>query len=514
MELKLPSPISLCGSNPESAMQHSGERTPLACWFSHSAKTNFRAVPKPVFTSRTDSTTSASSSRWQNANARTLQACAPRIDHSLGFHLKNIIIACTVLLVTQATAQETPTATAAQTPAPIATVTPSPTPTAFPTTRTIQLRFVPPPVDGKISLGIYDASGKLVRVLHREAETEEFTEGHDALITEWDGKDENGADLPPGKYSARGYLVGALSVEGIDYFFNDWVTDDDSPHLKKIERLSYDGKDLHLIGEGPAGEKIAAVFDLTAKSLRAASDPAPAPAEPTPPEAPRAESVIELVDAARGKDNTFWIIDHVAKDTPALEVKQLSAEGKILRHLAYQPNDPPPKAIAASTIDDRIFVLEENAALQQVRELSLLGTQTGSTEQPAISDWKVEFEEAITAHPNFAIENATLVAAPTATPPAPAKISQQLKPNALQHDERGKVELTVGFDADGSYLQTADGLPLCTISDSPHLIRALARTKSANSIDVFQDDGAVVEQYRISNTDQLFAFDCGDFELK
>jgi hypothetical protein len=35
-----------------------------------------------------------------------------------------------------------------------------------------------------------------------------------------------------------------------------------------------------------------------------------------------------------------------------------------------------------------------------------------------------------------------------------------------------------------------------------------------NTLDVFQDDGAVVEQYRVSNLEQMIAFDCGDFELK
>jgi hypothetical protein len=79
--------------------------------------------------------------------------------------------------------------------------------------RSVRISFLPPPLEGKISLGIYDSSGKLVRVLHKEAEFAEFTVGADALITKWDGQDDDGKDRPVGKYHARGFLVGALKVE-------------------------------------------------------------------------------------------------------------------------------------------------------------------------------------------------------------------------------------------------------------------------------------------------------------
>jgi hypothetical protein len=98
------------------------------------------------------------------------------------------------------------------------TVTPSPTPeqtaSASPTAaRNVRLSFVPPPMEGTISLGIFDASGKLVRVLHREAKIDSFEVDADSLNTTWDGKSDAGEDLPPGKYRARGYLVGALKPE-------------------------------------------------------------------------------------------------------------------------------------------------------------------------------------------------------------------------------------------------------------------------------------------------------------
>jgi hypothetical protein len=57
-------------------------------------------------------------------------------------------------------------------------------------------------------------------------------------------------------------------------------------------------------------------------------------------------------------------------------------------------------------------------------------------------------------------------------------------------------------------------LPLCTVSETPNLIRASIKKNGEKSVDVWQDDGAVVEQFRISNIDKTMAFDCGDFELK
>jgi hypothetical protein len=127
-----------------------------------------------------------------------------------------------------AAAQETPSATPSATPVESASPsisaeqsaaeTPSPTPAQTPSAspgRNVRISFVPPPLEGTISLGIYDKSGKLVRVLHQQANLSGFTIGADALVTQWDGKGGDGTDLPPGKYRAHGYLVGQLKVENL-----------------------------------------------------------------------------------------------------------------------------------------------------------------------------------------------------------------------------------------------------------------------------------------------------------
>jgi hypothetical protein len=93
-------------------------------------------------------------------------------------------------------------------------MSPSPSPSTTPA-RSARISFVPPPLEGKISLGVYNEWGQLVRVLHQEAEFDEFTIGADALSTKWDGKDDYDYDLPAGKYSARGFLVAQMKIGAI-----------------------------------------------------------------------------------------------------------------------------------------------------------------------------------------------------------------------------------------------------------------------------------------------------------
>src|SRR6266700_4273382 len=238
------------------------------------------------------------------------------------------------ILASLAAAQESPTPTSPASPeespalsiSPKESTTPPPAPKETPSVsaaRSVRISFVPPQLEGTISLGIYDANGKLVRVLHQEAKLNEFAIGADALVTQWDGKNDDEEDLPAGKYRARGYLVGSLKIED-------------------------------------------------------------------------------------------------------------------------------------------------------------LGQSSG-----------------------LAIEN-----------DADRNVKVRLVPNPLRNDRRSIVDIGVGFDSDGSYLKTNDGLSLVTVSEMPNLIRAGITRKSENAVDIWQDDGTTVRQFRISNLDQMMAFDCGEFELK
>lgn len=93
-------------------------------------------------------------------------------------------------------------------------------------------------------------------------------------------------------------------------------------------------------------------------------------------------------------------------------------------------------------------------------------------------------------------------------------VKVRLVRNPLRKDKRPAVELGIGFNTEGSYLKTSDGLPLFQISETPNVTRAGIAAKGENTFDIWQNDGTNARQFRISNVDQMMAFDCGEFELK
>jgi hypothetical protein len=408
------------------------------------------------------------------------------------------ILFCSVLALLSIQAQESPTPTPA----------PSPSASGSPPRR-VSLRFALPPMEGTISLGIYDHAGKLVRVLHREDAITEFTAGHDALETIWDGNDDAGHSLPNGKYSARGFVVGDLKVEGVDYLFNDWVTDEKSPHILRLAQLWMENGELRIDAELTGGKKAEFVCDQTTGDIQRETTPSLGVHCRTESIQP---DVIHALDCAAGKQESTWFVDSLDGAGPR-EIKQVSKDHELLRRLQYAADDPQPERIEVSPTEEKIFLIEQNNRLQRLRALTLVGT-TKDAANEAVSDWTPRFAKSILEHKNFALEKGKLV--PNATGPVleRVKFAQALRPDPLQHDKPGKVDLAIGTDADGSYLKTADGLPLRTISDTPNLTRTLMGQPIENTIDIYQDDGAVVEQFRISNLAQMIAFDCGDFELK
>jgi hypothetical protein len=360
--------------------------------------------------------------------------------------------------------------------------------------RSIRISFVPPPLDGTISLGVYNEKGKLVRVLFREADINEFTIGNDALATTWDGKNDAGENAPPGKYSAHGVVVGDLKIEGVGFFFNDWITSADGPRFSRIRSLAMRDENLLLsVDLVPPGEGHV-LYDVADKSLSLKDTDS--------------ETTTQSGDGVAGRDGTRWVIEQGDKGS---EVKQLSANGEFLRRLPILPDEPQPKAIAASLKDDKIYLLEENDGRQRVRALSLATTKSEGAEK-AVSEWKVDFEKSIVGHKQFSVVDGKPVA--SATTDIPDKVKIKLQANALLNDDRVSIEMMVGIDGDGSFIKSADGLPLCTISETQNLNRALVVPQGPNTLDVFQDDGAVVEEFRVSGVDQMMSFDCGGFELK
>jgi hypothetical protein len=244
-------------------------------------------------------------------------------------------------------------------------------------------------MEGTISLGIYDSAGKLVRVLHREAKGDEFVAALDGYITHWDGLDDAGHPLPPGHYSAGGYMVGAVTVRK-----------GDTLRTHDIEPL-----------------------------------------------------------AASGSNATS-----VATPVP-------------------------------------------QATLQSLTQTDL-------------------------------IESGITLKFPTGKPFVPqSKVRVGLVSNPLDRDRAGSAELSIGFDANGSWLQLADGLPLKQISATRNLKWAvLGRSAPGEPLIVFQSDGRPVQQigansgtdgytasfqgddyfieeFAITGISNMMAFDCGGFDF-
>lgn len=116
------------------------------------------------------------------------------------------------------------------------------------------------PDDGRVTLGVFDSSGQLVRILHKLAKEEDFRIGLNGLITSWDGCDDAGARLPAGHYYVRGYLIGEdVRVSGEDYLFNDWAADAGFPDFTGIRDFSLleNGDLILLAGDASSGNLLA-----------------------------------------------------------------------------------------------------------------------------------------------------------------------------------------------------------------------------------------------------------------
>jgi len=72
-----------------------------------------------------------------------------------------------------------------------------------------------PELEGPVTMGIFAADGRLVRLLYRDADIGSIPAGLNGLIMTWDGKDDEGREVPPGTYRARGLVHGPISVSAL-----------------------------------------------------------------------------------------------------------------------------------------------------------------------------------------------------------------------------------------------------------------------------------------------------------
>ena len=399
----------------------------------------------------------------------------------------------------------------------------------------VQITFLPPPMEGALSLGIYDKKGKLVRVLAREATKKDFFVGLNGFITNWDGKDDAGKLVPAGTYSARGFAVGELDVEGVAYHCNDWMIADDSPRLRRVLALelrksgrlalwaeSADDK-RQLVRADQAGEFAGEIpLDPQIAALAVGDGDAAEQAGEPPPRTVIADGKVAIVekggtrplalpelakplDASLGREDRVWVIDQTAERT---EVKEFSRGGEFHRRLAIDSAEPAPVGVFASRTSDLLFLIEEKPGLQRVRGLAL--EAAAPKDGAPTSTWKTVLSKSIIASGTFAAV-ADKLGRPQPFKPED-KIRVRLVPNPLFQDAMHDLDVQIGLDATGAVLRTPDGLPLRTLTETPALKWAVMAREGGKVVTIFQSDGAVVEEFKVLRIANTMAFDAGDYE--
>lgn len=361
----------------------------------------------------------------------------------------------------------------------------------------VSITFLPPPLEGLLNVGIYNAGGKLVRILARDATDKNFIAGLNGFITSWDGKDDSGMPLPAGQYFVRGFAVGGIEVEGVAYHGNDWIEDDEAPHLADIRKLELPATAGALRIQGVAAngtDEISADVNLQTGRVVFAKT--------------------EAQTASDGENKNAgaadWAIERAEPGKPASVVQRAKDGGDVLRRLDYDAADPQPESVLASPDNKQICLLERNDMETRVRILTLQETTQSADGQP-VSKWGVVFRASIWKSATFAQIASHLE---RTKPPVPLdRLRVPLRPNELSQPVRAAVQVNAAVDAKGAVLQTTDGLPLSRLSETPNLKWAvLSRDADGKQITMFQSDGAVVEEFRLKKLDQMMAFDAGEYD--
>ena len=389
----------------------------------------------------------------------------------------------------------------------------------------VPIIFLPPPLDGTVSfsIGIYGGAGKLLRVLHRESPQDDFKVGENGLIARWDGKNDAGQPVPPGKYNVNGWAIGDLGVDGVAFHGNDWIKDD-SPRFTRVIEVKNLGRDeVRVTLRTAEGKEETLAWKLSREDAEPPKSEIEATVENGKLVARKGGTnhTIDLGNDAKALHTVVGNGDHIwtIVETPdGREVRSYSAEGEFLRRIGYQKGEPQPTQIAASQWEEQVFLLDENEAEQRLRALApgnsdpIAPKPDGETPQPSTaSAWKITYFKRVLKMETFDAISAHLG---RKQPPKAEPLTKILAcKNPLLGDRRTEVFVKVTIDAEGAVLTTKDDLPLAHLTDTQHLKWA-ALVREGTALVLFQSDGSVVEEFQIAHPDAMMAFDAGDYTLK
>jgi len=376
----------------------------------------------------------------------------------------------------------------------------------------VQIMFLPPPMEGTLSLGIFTKDGKLIRTLHAEAPDKDFTKGLNGLITRWDGRDNAGQVAADGTYFARGWLVGDLKVEGVAFHGNDWIKDDETLRLTRILAVQNNGSDeIDVVLRALDGTEQTVGWKLAKPGVKLV-DPGIVAALDDGKLVLRKGNTINIAAMAEGEravavsmgfGGRAWAI----VETPAgREVRSYTEAGEFERRLAYTKDDPVPKQIAASLWSESIFLLEETPTEQRVRALAPSNPKPDGT-----PTWKVIYQKRIAFTDTFAAAAPALGRTPP--PQATAEVSIRSKPNPLLQNAKTDLKFHITADPKGSLLMASDGLPLVHLTDTTGL-KWSALVQDKDALTFFEGDGSVVGEFKIGKPSNIMAFEAGDYEWK
>lgn len=349
-------------------------------------------------------------------------------------------------------------------------------------------------MDGTLSMGVYARDGKLVRTLHsmEDVQSDAFEKALDGLITSWDGNDDAGQTVPGGSYAVRGMCVGALDVEGVAFHGNDWIEDDESPRLAGVERI-----DLALVENVPTLVLSATVVGGSVQKFVVSGS----------------DAQLKPVDASAlqgiGIQDGSWQIETVDGQSV---VAQLGASGEALRTMVIAADQPQPRMVAASADGTQVFLLESGSGVQRVRGLRLVQGSEEVVGEKKASTWEEVLVREI--RDCSTLEAALpLLKLPNGAPFVPQDtVTLNLIANAMDQEKPGSAKVKVVVNEQGALLTLADGLPLAQLTDTPGLRwAAIGREDRSKTLILFQSNGTVIEEFHITRTANMMAFDLGEF---